>query len=199
MKIYNYDKETKAYLNSIEAYEDPEASRRQGKFIPMMPANSTLLAPPDYDPQNQIPVFENSQWVIKADYRKNYKKVTDEFITEYIKDIGDITDGYVVTKELADEIDKNPDMFKIENGKVLKKSDEEYAEFEKKKKKESDIQEIKQQLAEIDQKRIRAMCEPSEYDGAEPAPRTVTTWLDFYNARVAELRNELKKYETESK
>lgn len=136
MKIYNYDKETKAYLNSIEAYEDPEASRRQGKFIPMMPANSTLLAPPDYDPQNQIPVFEDGQWVIKADYRKNYKKVTDDFITEYIKDIGEIADGYVVTKELADEIDKNPDMFKIENGKVLKKSDEEYAEFEAEREKE---------------------------------------------------------------
>lgn len=136
MKIYNYKEDTKEYLNSIEAYEDPEASRRQGKFIPMMPANSTLLAPPDYDPQNQIPVFENGQWIIKADYRKNYKKVTDEFITEYIKDIGDITDGYVVTKELADEIDKNPDMFKIENGKVLKKSDEEYAEFEAEREKE---------------------------------------------------------------
>lgn len=136
MKIYNYKEDTKEYLNSIEAYEDPEASRRQGKFIPMMPANSTLLAPPDYDPQNQIPVFENSQWVIKADYRKNYKKVTDDFITEYIKDIGEIADGYVVTKELADEIDKNPDMFKIENGKVLKKSDEEYAEFEAEREKE---------------------------------------------------------------
>ena len=136
MKIYNYKEDTKEYLNSIEAYEDPEASRRQGKFIPMMPANSTLLAPPDYDPQNQIPVFEDGQWVIKADYRKNYKKVTDDFITEYIKDIGEIADGCVVTKELAEEIDKNPDRFKIENGKVLKKSDEEYAAFEAEREKE---------------------------------------------------------------
>ena len=136
MKIYNYKEDTKEYLNSTEAYEDPEASRRQGKFIPMMPANSTLLAPPDYDPQNQIPVFEDGQWVIKADYRKNYKKVTDDFITEYIKDIGEIADGCVVTKELAEEIDKNPDRFKIENGKVLKKSDEEYAAFEAEREKE---------------------------------------------------------------
>ena len=136
MKIYNYKEDTKEYLNSIEAYEDPEASRRQGKFIPMMPANSTLLAPPDYDPQNQIPVFEDGQWVIKADYRKNYKKVTDDFITEYIKDIGEIADGCVVTKELAEEIDENPDRFKIENGEVLKKSDEEYAAFETEREKE---------------------------------------------------------------
>lgn len=136
MKIYNYKEDTKEYLNSIEAYEDPEASRRQGKFIPMMPANSTLLAPSDYDPQNQIPVFEDGQWVIKADYRKNYKKVTDDFITEYIKDIGEIADGCVVTKELAEEIDKNPDRFKIENGEVIRKSDEEYAAFEAERKKE---------------------------------------------------------------
>ena len=136
MKIYNYKEDTKEYLNSIEAYEDPEASRRQGKFIPMMPANSTLLAPPDYDPQNQIPVFEGGQWVIKADYRKNYKKVTDDFITEYIKDIGEIADGCVVTKELAEEIDKNPDRFKIENGEVIRKSDEEYAAFEAEREKE---------------------------------------------------------------
>lgn len=136
MKIYNYKEDTKEYLNSIEAYEDPEASRRQGKFIPMMPANSTLLAPSDYDPQNQIPVFEDGQWVIKADYRKNYKKVTDDFITEYIKDIGEIADGCVVTKELAEEIDKNPDMFKIENGEVIRKSDEEYAAFETEREKE---------------------------------------------------------------
>lgn len=136
MKIYNYKEDTKEYLNSTEAYEDPEASRRQGKFIPMMPANSTLLAPPGYNPQNQIPVFEDGQWVIKADYRKNYKKVTDDFITEYIKDIGEIADGYVVTKELADEIDKNPDMFKIENGEVIRKSDEEYAAFEAEREKE---------------------------------------------------------------
>ena len=136
MKIYNYKEDTKEYLNSIEAYEDPEASRRQGKFIPMMPANSTLLAPSDYNPQNQIPVFENGQWVIKADYRKNYKKVTDDFITEYIKDIGEIADGCVVTKELAEEIDKNPDRFKIENGEVIRKSDEEYAAFEAEREKE---------------------------------------------------------------
>lgn len=136
MKIYNYKEDTKEYLNSIEAYEDPEASRRQGKFIPMMPANSTLLAPSDYDPQNQIPVFKDGQWVIKADYRKNYKKVTDDFITEYIKDIGEIADGCVVTKELAEEIDKNPDRFKIENGEVIRKSDEEYAAFEAERKKE---------------------------------------------------------------
>lgn len=136
MKIYNYKEDTKEYLNSTEAYEDPEASRRQGTFIPMMPANSTPLPVPDYNQQNQIPVFENGQWVVKPDYRKNYKKVTDDFITEYIKDIGEITDGCVVTKELAEEIDQNPDRFKIENGEVIKKSDEEYAEFEAEREKE---------------------------------------------------------------
>ena len=125
MKIYNYKEDTKEYLNSIEAYEDPEASRRQGKFIPMMPANSTLLAPPDYDPQNQIPVFEDGQWVIKADYRKNFVKVNNNLYVESIKTIGE-QEGYIVDKQTGQEINKNPNWFKIVNGSIVKKTQEEY-------------------------------------------------------------------------
>lgn len=135
MNLYNYDKNTKEYLSTTLASADPMETKIRGEFVPLVPANATLIEPPTVE-ANQVAVFENNKWVIKADYRKNYKKVTDEFITEYIKDIGEIADGCVVTKELADEIDKNPDRFKIENGEVIRKSDEEYAAFEAEREKE---------------------------------------------------------------
>ncbi len=44
--------------------------------------------------------------------------------------------------------------------------------------------EIHIELDELDKKRIRALAEPSLKDGE-------TTWLEFYNSQIAELRNEL--------
>ena len=49
-----------------------------------------------------------------------------------------------------------------------------------------DIEKIKTELAELDSKRIRAICE-SETKDAE----TGETWLDYYNNQVKELRNQL--------
>ena len=122
MNLYNYDKNTKEYLSTTLASADPMETKIRGEFVPLVPANATLIEPPTVE-ANQVAVFENNKWVIKADYRKDYKKVTDEFITEYIKDIGEIADGCVVTKELADEIDKNPDRFKIDSFFRRHKSD----------------------------------------------------------------------------
>ena len=46
--------------------------------------------------------------------------------------------------------------------------------------------EIERQLLELDSKRIRAICEPSIKDEG-----TGETWLDYYNAQVMTLREEL--------
>ena len=46
------------------------------------------------------------------------------------------------------------------------------------------IEEIKQELNELDKKRIRAMCEPSEYAKG-------VSWLEYYNQQARELRAEL--------
>lgn len=51
------------------------------------------------------------------------------------------------------------------------------------------IAQIKEQLLDIDTKRIRAMCEPSERDDGQD-------WLDYYNEQAKILRNELQKLET---
>ena len=58
------------------------------------------------------------------------------------------------------------------------------------KEKQSRILKIKQQLNELDTKRIRAMCEPSV---CENDPEK--TWLDFYNEQAQALRAELKELE----
>lgn len=127
MMIYCYDRSTKEYLYSSIAEADPEETKIQGRFIPLLPAYSTLTAPPEYG-ENQIPVFENGNWIIKADYRKKYKMVNNDFIVSDITTIGELSAGYPVTNEIAQEIIENPMRFKIAEGEVVKKTDEEYEE-----------------------------------------------------------------------
>ena len=45
MKIYRYDDEG-VFLREDEGYLDPEETKKQGKEIYMLPANSTFTAPP---------------------------------------------------------------------------------------------------------------------------------------------------------
>lgn len=76
----------------------------------------------------------------------------------------------------------------FENGEVIdRRGTEEYkaeqAELTKSKRKE----EIETELAELDKKRIRAICEP---DNTRPGE---ATWLEYYNAKVLELREELQE------
>lgn len=51
------------------------------------------------------------------------------------------------------------------------------------------IKEIKTQLDELDKKRIRAMCEPSEYAKG-------VSWLEYYNQQAQSLRAELQEAES---
>lgn len=56
----------------------------------------------------------------------------------------------------------------------------ELAELEKQQQREQ----LLSQINELDMKRIRAVCEPSLKDEN-------TTWLEYYNSQVAEIRNKL--------
>lgn len=49
--------------------------------------------------------------------------------------------------------------------------------------------EIKTELDALDKKRIRAMCEPSEYAKG-------VSWLEYYNQQAQELRAELAEYQS---
>lgn len=126
MNIYNYDEDTKEYLFTSEAEADPAETEKQGKFIPLIPANATLIAIPSYNSDNQIPVFENNNWVVKSDYRKNYYKVDDNFNVEEITTIGEQTGFCIVDKEVGEDIKINPDWYKIVEDNVVKKTSEEY-------------------------------------------------------------------------
>lgn len=126
MFIYHYDEFTKEYLYKSEAEADPAETELQGKFIPLIPAYATLLEPPIFQ-ENEVPVLENNEWVIKPDYRNNYYKVDKNFVVDDITEIGNIKEGYyLINKEQGDLLKENPDKFKIVDGQIIEKSEEEY-------------------------------------------------------------------------
>ncbi len=125
MYIYNFDENTKEYLSTGLAEADPEETKNKGKFVPLVPANATLKEIPSYNQDNQIPVFENDNWVVKSDYRKNYYKVDENLNVLNIDTIGE-QEGIIVDKETGDLVKENPEMYKIVDNSVVKKTDEEY-------------------------------------------------------------------------
>lgn len=64
---------------------------------------------------------------------------------------------------------------------------DEYLQEQAIKAKQQRIDEIKSQLTELDQKRIRALCEPSTLTN-----ESNQTWLEYYNNQVLQLREELQ-------
>lgn len=125
MNIYNYDEKTKEYLSTTIAEADPEETKLKGKFVPLIPANATLIDLPEYG-ENEIPVFKNENWVVQPDYRKIFYKVDDNLSVQDIKTIGDQEGYYIVDKTTGDLIKQNPDKYKIYDGNVIAKTDEEY-------------------------------------------------------------------------
>ena len=154
--IYNYHPITKEFTGVIEqADKDSAKSAQVGYFVPMVHANATLLEPPTVE-ENQIQIYSKTiethqepyevidpetgeshteyktvttvieNWNIEADYRKNFVKVDNNLNVSEIDTIGEQTDYIVVDKELGEQIEQNPDMFKIVEGEVVKKSQEEY-------------------------------------------------------------------------
>ena len=87
-----------------------------------------------------------------------------------------------VSEEIFDDFNYNPNKYYFK--KTLKVK-ENYIDVESQIKK---IQEIKKQLKELDEKRIRAICEPSIKDETSGE-----TWLDYYNSQILILREELIK------
>ena len=84
-----------------------------------------------------------------------------------------LPDDYEEEKYIVinDELVLNPDWEEIQNQKA----------------KEKEILETKTRLAEIDLKRIRAVCENEVKDES-----TGLTWLEYYNSQIKELRKYLE-------
>ncbi len=117
--IYEYSSETFEYVGKREADADPEETKIKGEFVPLIPANATLVEPPVID-EGHVAVFIGNEWQDKIDYR-NYYLVDENLSVTEIKTI-DKPDGIVIDKDLAEKI--NPDDYKIEDNKVVEKTAE---------------------------------------------------------------------------
>lgn len=90
-----------------------------------------------------------------------------------------------------DEFIKNYQKYKVQNELLIDISGtNEYSEIQAQKNKEIQIGLLKEQIEELDKKRIRAICEPEIKDSD-----TGETWLSYYNLRIIALRQELAALE----
>lgn len=112
--------------------------------------------------ENNTPIKSTSNAEIAAKYFKN-----------------------IITTNYSDYAPANK-KYKYENGEIILNPnyETEYIKQEQ----TARIEEIKQELNELDKKRIRAMCEPSEYSKG-------LSWLEYYNQQARELRVELQELE----
>ncbi|MCD8378249.1 MAG: hypothetical protein LUB59_05625 [Candidatus Gastranaerophilales bacterium] len=164
MKIYNYDGKSKIFLGVSNAQENP---KRNGEYL--FPPNSTTIVPPDLK-GNEAAVFQGEYWSIVPDYRKQKQINLDTLETSEITEIGKIQTGYMLYSEYLNS--------------------EEYQTYLAAKAKEDEYYDILSQISDIDEKRIRAVCEPEIKDKA-----TGETWLDYYNNQIVELREKLQEVE----
>lgn len=90
-----------------------------------------------------------------------------------------------ISKEIYDELCQEPLLYTYNNGKIIKNPN-----FENEKQKqiiEKEILHIKEELEDLDKKRVRAICEDEIKN-----EKTGETWLDFYNEQVYDLRLKYK-------
>ena len=90
MIFYTYDKKTKEYTGTQNAFIDPLESEKQGKNVYLVPANATDKKPLEAK-ENQAVIFNGSEWEIVADYRnKTYYIGTEQ---HEMKELGDLPKG----------------------------------------------------------------------------------------------------------
>ncbi len=80
------------YISTITLRKDPLEKNRY-----LIPRNCTLIQAPEYG-ENQIPVFNGTEWEIKEDYRGKiiYNIETKE--SQKIKEIGPVPEGWTLEK-----------------------------------------------------------------------------------------------------
>lgn len=90
MIFYTYDEKTKEYTGTQNGFIDPLETKKQGKDVYLVPANSTNIKPtlkPSTD--NDMLVFNGKEWQIKPRFELNgiYKNI-DNRIHEFCKKNG---------------------------------------------------------------------------------------------------------------
>lgn len=109
-------------------------------------------------------------------------KITEEERNQLLTDNGQGKDiilynGEVFTAEPLQYIRQNNEYVPNPNYEAEKQAQE----------KQAQIAVLKEQIDIIDNKRIRAVCEPSIKDET-----TGETWLDYYNKQIQDLREQIK-------
>ena len=92
MKIYNYDKDTKEFLDESEAKLDPLETKLQRRECYLIPAYATTI-PPVFR-EGKTPVYEADNWVLVKDYRGQIQvnlETEEESIINYL---GELQEGY---------------------------------------------------------------------------------------------------------
>lgn len=179
---YSYNTEENAFSGKFPAIKNP---RRQTEYL--LPAMATFKAPPETK-EKEVAIWNGDDWVIEPDFRGEQQVNLETYEVSTVEYVGKIKDGFQsVTSEVAEDIQTNPDKYKVVNGILTDISNtDEYKEFLHQQEVQIHKSEIERQLLELDTKRVRAICEPSIKDES-----TGETWLDYYNAQVAQLREEL--------
>lgn len=180
---YSYNSEFNAFTGKFPAMKNP---RRENEYL--LPVLATFKKPPNAN-ENEIAVWQDDDWQIVSDFRGQTQiNITSREVSK-IDYIGELKPGFQkVSEDTALDIQNNPEKYKIIDNQLVDISDtEEYAQYLHEKEIKIRKEEIKKELAELDTKRIRAVCEPSIKDET-----TGETWLDYYNNQASILRDELQ-------
>lgn len=90
MIFYGYDEKTKEYIGTQNAFIDPLETKKQGKDVYLVPANSTDIKPtlePSND--NEMLVFNGEGWELKSRFELNgIYNTTDNHIYEFCEKNG---------------------------------------------------------------------------------------------------------------
>lgn len=93
-----------------------------------------------------------------------------------------------VTETICTDYISDNEKYIYSNGEIVKNPN--YEEILKERKKSEKISEIIEKLNELDNKRVRAVCENQIKE-----PQTGETWLEYYNSQADKLRKEMQAIE----
>lgn len=118
MEVHNYSIDTHEYIDSNVATLDPQATKREGKDVWLVPANATLKKPPKAKPF-KVAVYENDTWIIKDDYRGRY--ICNESLDiKFVQEIGALPEGFIlITQAQAEQIISDPLFFIVQDGELI--------------------------------------------------------------------------------
>ena len=161
--------------NEIPVYSSHTEQQTTTEQIPVYDEETGEII--SYQEQEKITDVLIEEWTVKPDYRKNFYKVDDNLNVLPIDTIGEQEGFYLVDKSTGDLIKENPDKYKISDGNVVAKTDEEYLQEQAEKNKNYLIEEVNYPLkAKVAYTGVRF-----DYEGQELVFETNETSISMIN------------------